>query len=377
MASFFVALHVSLLVSWLIVRVSRAYRLPWEDRQLVGVQKFHAASVPRVGGIGVFLGLAGLASWVLATRTGPGTELSLILSCGLPPLVVGLLEDITKQVGVKTRLLATALSGVLAFHFLDAELRSVQIPGLDWLMTFTWFSMLFTVVAVAGVANAVNIIDGYNGLAAVVVIIALLSLAYVGLQVGDNLVVSMALGGAGALLGFLVWNWPRGLIFLGDGGAYFIGYLVAVLSLLLVVRNRGVVSPWYPFLLFIYPVFETLFSVWRKWMVRGGSPGVPDGLHLHMLVFRRLVRWAVGRRDAASLTLRNSLTAPYLWMLSSVAAVPATLFWRHPQVLQACVAVFCLLYIWLYLRLVRFRAPRWMVISSPRARRPAPPPAKH
>ena len=369
MASFFVALHVSLLVSWLIVRVSRAYRLPWEDRQLVGVQKFHAASVPRVGGIGVFLGLAGLASWVLATRTGPGTELSLILSCGLPPLVVGLLEDITKQVGVKTRLLATALSGVLAFHFLDAGLRSVQIPGLDWLMTFTWFSMLFTVVAVAGVANAVNIIDGYNGLAAVVVIIALLSLAYVGLQVGDNLVVSMALGGVGALLGFLVWNWPRGLIFLGDGGAYFIGYLVAVLSLLLVVRNRGVVSPWYPFLLFIYPVFETLFSVWRKWMVRGGSPGVPDGLHLHMLVFRRLVRWAVGRRDAASLTLRNSLTAPYLWMLSSAAAVPATLFWRHPQVLQACVALFCLLYIWLYLRLVRFRAPRWMVISSPRARR--------
>jgi len=322
-----------------------------------------------VGGLSVSLGLAALSSWTLLTDTGPGQELLLILACGLPALIAGLVEDLTKQVGVKTRLLATALSGVLAFHFLGAELRSVQIPGLDWLMTFTWFSMLFTVVAVAGVANAVNIIDGYNGLAAVVVIIALLSLAYVGLQVGDNLVVSMALGGVGALLGFLVWNWPRGLIFLGDGGAYFIGYLVAVLSLLLVVRNRGVVSPWYPFLLFIYPVFETLFSIWRKSVLRGGSPGMPDGLHLHMLVFRRLVRWAVGRRDAASLTLRNSLTAPYLWMLSSAAAVPATLFWRHPQVLQACVALFCLLYIWLYLRLVRFRAPRWMVISSPRARR--------
>ena len=157
---------------------------------------------------------------------------------------------------------------------------------------------------------------------------------------------------------------PQGLIFMGDGGAYFIGYLMAVLSLLLVARNRGVESPWYPFLLFIYPVFETLFSIWRKWMVRGGSPGVPDGLHLHMLVFRRLVRWAVGQRDAASLTLRNSMTAPYLWMLSSVAAVPATLFWRYPHVLQALVAVFCLLYVWLYLRLVRFRAPRWLVVHS-------------
>lgn len=306
-----------------------------------------------------------------------GHEMLLVLACGVPPLVAGLLEDVTKQVGIKTRLFATALSGALAFLLLGVGVHSVQIPGLDWLMTFTWFSVLFTVVAVAGVANAVNIIDGYNGLAAVVVIIALLSLAYVGLQVGDNLVVSMAMAGVGALLGFLVWNWPRGLIFLGDGGAYFIGYLVAVLSLLLVARNRGVVSPWYPFLLFIYPVFETLFSIWRKSVLRGGSPGMPDGLHLHMLVFRRLVRWAVGRRDAASLTLRNSLTAPYLWMLSSAAAVPATLFWRHPQVLQACVALFCLLYIWLYLRLVRFRAPRWMVISSSRASKPPPPNDRH
>ena len=121
-------------------------------------------------------------------------------------------------------------------------------------------------------------------------------------------------------LGFLLWNWPRGLIFLGDGGAYFIGYLVAVLSFLLVARHRGVVTPWYPFLLFIYPVFETLFSIWRRKVVRGASPGLPDGLHLHQLVFRRLVRWAVGRKDAASLTLRNSLTAPYLRLLSRMAS---------------------------------------------------------
>jgi UDP-N-acetylmuramyl pentapeptide phosphotransferase/UDP-N-acetylglucosamine-1-phosphate transferase len=288
----------------------------------------------------------------------------LILACGLPPLLAGLAEDLTKQVGIKTRLLATALAGVLAFFFLGAQLREVQLPGLDWLMSFTWFSLLFTALAVAGVANAVNIIDGYNGLASVVVMITLLSLAYVAWQVGDSLVLSMALAGVGALFGFFLWNWPRGLIFLGDGGAYFIGYLVAVLSFILVSRHRGMVSPWYPFLLFIYPVFETLFSIWRKRIVRGASPGVPDGLHLHMLVFRRLVRWAVGRRDAASLTLRNSLTAPYLWLLSSLAAVPATLFWRQPHVLQAFVAAFCIVYVWLYLRLVRFRAPRWMVLSS-------------
>jgi UDP-N-acetylmuramyl pentapeptide phosphotransferase/UDP-N-acetylglucosamine-1-phosphate transferase len=364
MVSLFVAFAIALLVSCVIIRASRNGPKAWSDDEIEGVQKFHVLPVPRIGGLAIALGLVGLWSWAGLSDSGPAREMLPILACGLPPLIAGLLEDLTKQVGVRTRLLATALSGVLAFFILGAQLREVQFPGLDWLMGFTAFSLLFTVVAVAGVANAVNIIDGYNGLAAVVVVIALLSLAYVGLQVGDNLVVSMAMAGVGALLGFLIWNWPRGLIFLGDGGAYFIGYLVAVLSLLLVVRNRGVVSPWYPFLLFIYPVFETLFSIWRKKLVRGGSPGVPDGLHLHMLVFRRLVRWSVGRRDAASLTVRNSLTAPYLWMLSSLAAVPATLFWRHPQVLQFFTAVFCVGYVWIYLRLVRFRAPRWMVIHK-------------
>jgi UDP-N-acetylmuramyl pentapeptide phosphotransferase/UDP-N-acetylglucosamine-1-phosphate transferase len=362
--SLLIAFVVSLVVNGLVIRISRARSMPWNDSDVASVQKFHATAVPRVGGVAIAAAIAALGAWTAATSGGPASEIVAVTLCGLPPLLAGLLEDLTKQVGVKTRLLATALAGVLAFFFLGAQLREVQLPGLDWLMAFTWFSLLFTALAVAGVANAVNIIDGYNGLASVVVMITLLSLAYVAWQVGDSLVLSMALAGIGALFGFFLWNWPRGLIFLGDGGAYFIGYLVAVLSFLLVSRHRGVVSPWYPFLLFIYPVFETLFSIWRKRVVRGASPGVPDGLHLHMLVFRRLVRWAVGRRDAASLTLRNSLTAPYLWLLSSLAAVPATLFWRHPHVLQAFVALFCVTYVWLYLRLVRFRAPRWLVIRS-------------
>jgi UDP-N-acetylmuramyl pentapeptide phosphotransferase/UDP-N-acetylglucosamine-1-phosphate transferase len=362
--SLFIAFAVSLIVSGLIVRIARSHALAWEDHDLDGVQKFHATPVPRVGGLGIALGVAVLALWAWLSASPLATEMALLLACGLPPLLTGLLEDFTKQVGVRLRLAATALSGVLAFFLLGAQLREVMLPGLDWLMTFTWFSLLFTAVAVAGVANAVNIIDGFNGLAAAVSAITLLSLAYVGWQVGDALVVSMALAGVGALLGFLLWNWPRGLIFLGDGGAYFVGYLVAVLSFLLVARHRGVVSPWYPFLLFIYPVFETLFSIWRRKVVRGSSPGLPDGLHLHQLVFRRMVRWAVGRKDAASLTLRNSLTAPYLWILSSMAALPATLFWRYPFVLMGFVAAFCVMYVWLYLRLVRFRALRFLMIRS-------------
>jgi UDP-N-acetylmuramyl pentapeptide phosphotransferase/UDP-N-acetylglucosamine-1-phosphate transferase len=364
--SFVLAFVISLVLSGLIVRLARTGSALGSDDDLSGVQKVHARPVPRVGGFAIAVALWLVAAWVAWSGFVHAREFALVLACGLPPLVAGLLEDVTKKVGVRTRLAATALSGVLAFFVLGAQLREVQMPGLDWLMGFTAFSLLFTVVAVAGVANAVNIIDGFNGLASAVVTISLLSLAYVGWKVGDTLVVSMALAGVGALLGFLLWNWPRGLIFLGDGGAYFIGYLVAVLSFILVARHRGVVSPWYPMLLFIYPVFETLFSIWRRKVVRGSSPGLPDGLHLHQLVFRRLVRWAVGRRDAASLTLRNSLTAPYLWLLSSLAAIPATLFWRQPFVLIGFVAAFCITYVWLYLRLVRFRGLRLLVLRSRR-----------
>ncbi len=364
MTSFSIALACSFLVTGLIVRLSRARTLPWDDHQFSGVQKFHAIAVPRVGGLGISVGLIALTAWAAVTGRGPAADLAWILICGAPAFLAGLAEDFTKRVSAKFRLAATMLSGLLAFFLLGAQLSAVAFPGLDWLMGFTAFSLLFTMVAAGGLANAVNIIDGYNGLTAVVASVILMSLAYVAWQVGDNLIVSVALAGTGALVGFLLWNWPRGLIFLGDGGAYFVGYLIAVLSIMLVARHRGVVSPWYPFLLCIYPVFETFFSIWRKRVVRGASPGVPDGLHLHMLVFRRLVRWAVGRRDAASLTLRNSLTAPYLWLLSSIAALPATLLWRHPPALQAAVAVFCVLYVWLYLRLVRFRSPRWLVLRS-------------
>jgi len=363
MTSFFVALLISFLVTGAIVRLSRNRVLVWDDHRLEGAQKFHARPVPRVGGLGVGAGLLALSLWVSFTHKGPVHELWLLWLCGLPALVSGLAEDLTKRVGAKVRLLATMLSGALAWGLLDAQLRDVQLPWLNWLLTFTAFSLAFTAMACAGVANAINIIDGYNGLAAVVSAITLLSLGYVGWQVGDNLVVSVALGGVGALGGFFLWNWPWGRIFLGDGGAYFVGYLLAGLSLLLIAHHPEV-SPWYPFLLCIYPIFETLFSIWRKRFVRGISPGVPDGLHLHMLVFRRLVRWAVGRKDAASLTLRNSLTAPYLWALSCVAAIPATLLWRHPSALKAAVAIFCGLYVWLYLRLIRFRAPPWLVLRS-------------
>lgn len=364
MTSFSLCLLWSFLAAGLIIRTSRRRGgMPWDDNRITDVQKFHLLVVPRVGGVAIASALMALGGWMFVSDRVLAPQFWVVLLAGLPALLAGLAEDVTKRVGVLPRLLATMASGALAFWLAKAEIRRTDVGFLDMLLVHTWASVVFTMIGVGGIANAINIIDGYNGLAAVVASAMFLSLAYVGLQVSDSLVVAMALASTGAIIGFLVWNWPKGLIFLGDGGAYFIGYLLAILVVLLIARHPEV-SPWYGLVLFIYPVWETVFSVWRRRFLKGVSPGLPDGLHLHTLVFRRLVRWAVGRREAASLTLRNSLTAPYLWALSSLAVLPASMLWRHTLWLQVVAAVFCICYLWLYVRLVRFRAPRWLVIKS-------------
>jgi UDP-N-acetylmuramyl pentapeptide phosphotransferase/UDP-N-acetylglucosamine-1-phosphate transferase len=188
----------------------------------------------------------------------------------------------------------------------------------------------------------------------------LISLAYVAWQVGDMFVLVSALTVAGATAGFLIWNYPVGLIFLGDGGAYFIGFMLGELALLLVMRNPAV-STWYAALLLIYPAFETIFSAYRRVFVRGKSPAMPDGIHLHSLIFRRIVQWTVGRKEARALMKRNARTSPYLWFFSLTAVIPATVFWRNTGPLIFFCLLFIISYVWLYARIVRFKSPRWLI----------------
>jgi UDP-N-acetylmuramyl pentapeptide phosphotransferase/UDP-N-acetylglucosamine-1-phosphate transferase len=218
---------------------------------------------------------------------------------------------------------------------------------------------VFTVFAVGGFAQAMNIVDGFNGLAGVVSLIFLGAIAYVAHQVGDQELMWSSLVLGASILGFLLFNYPRGLIFLGDGGAYLIGFLIAEFAVLLVHRNTEV-SPWFALALLVYPIVETVFSIYRKRVLRNQSPGEPDGLHLHMLIHKRWVR----RYRGAGLSdvWANALTAPFLWILALLGAVPAVLFWDQTAVLEAVVVVFTSIYIWLYWRIIRFRAPKSLAL---------------
>lgn len=355
-----VAFAVSLAATLLVIRSARKYAHFWNDNDLSGPQKFHVQPVARIGGLGIVAGI--LAGVTVALRHDPPTGVDglTLLACGLPALIAGLVEDLTKAISPRRRLLSSALSALLAAWLLDAVIVRTAIPGLDWVVSFPIGAVVVSVFAVTGVANAVNIIDGFNGLASMCGVLILLCLSYVGFQVDDLMVAWLALAGVGALLGFFVWNFPAGLIFLGDGGAYFLGFYIAELAILLLHRNPTV-SPMFPLLLCIYPVFETVFSIYRRRFLRAMPPSMPDGIHLHSLIYRRIVRWAVGNHSAKALTRRNSMTSPYLWLLCMFAAIPSVLFWDNTAVLAVLIVVFGVSYVALYWRIVRFKSPRWMV----------------
>jgi UDP-N-acetylmuramyl pentapeptide phosphotransferase/UDP-N-acetylglucosamine-1-phosphate transferase len=362
-----IAFVVSLAATLWAVRTA-SWHVWWSlDHDVSGPQKFHARPVPRIGGIGIFAGLVAVAVALVVIGNGMAKPALLLLACGLPAFAAGLIEDLFKRVSPGKRLLATAVAASLAVWLLDAALKRTDIPGLDWFVAMPAGAALVTVFAVAGIANSINIIDGFNGLASMCVVIMLAALAYVAFQVGDPLIATLALAGIGAVLGFFIWNFPAGLIFLGDGGAYFLGFFVAELSILLISRNPSV-SPIFPLLVCIYPVFETLFSIYRRRFIRALPPSMPDGIHLHSLIYRRVMRWAVGNKSAKAMTRRNSMTSPYLWLLCMLSVVPAVLFWDSSAMLLAFLAVFGLSYVVLYWRIVRFKSPRWLVFPATRPR---------
>ncbi|MET0518160.1 MAG: glycosyltransferase [Burkholderiaceae bacterium] len=358
-----VPFFVAALVTLLVIRSARTHGHLSADLDLSGPQKFHARPVPRIGGVGMYLGLlvcAALTWWLQPSGSMLGFGL---LLCGLPAFAAGLIEDLTKKVSPGKRLLATAISAALAAWLLGAQINRTDIPGLDLLVATSVGATLVTIFVVAGVANSVNIIDGFNGLSSMCVSLMLLAIAYVAYQVGDFEIALWALAGVGAILGFFVWNFPAGLIFLGDGGAYFLGFLLAELGILLIGRHPQV-SPLFALMVCIYPVFETVFSIYRRRFIRATPPGLPDGIHLHSLIYRRLMRWAIGAKDARAITRRNSMTAPYLWMLCTSSLVPAMLFWDSTPMLAACMLLFGIVYVGLYWRIVRFKTPKWLVFRG-------------
>lgn len=321
-----------------------------------GVQKFHTSPTPRVGGLGLLVGL--IVAWYKLPNNSESTDLlKLMLIAGMPAFIFGVAEDLTKRIGVRERLLATMASGILAWWLTGISLTRVDVWGIDSIMTWMPISVAFTAFAVGGVANAVNIIDGFNGLASGTLIICFGALGLISHLSGDSSLVQLCMTLAFVSIGFFLVNFPFGKIFLGDGGAYLMGFLLAWIAVMLPIRNPEV-SVWSPLLACGYPILEVLFSIYRR-VDRALHPGHPDRLHLHSLIKSRMIRKQFGY---LSPTLRNAAVSPLLWMFALVPATLSIIFFENTIWLAASFALSAFIYSTIYARLINFswKLPKYL-----------------
>jgi UDP-N-acetylmuramyl pentapeptide phosphotransferase/UDP-N-acetylglucosamine-1-phosphate transferase len=340
-------------ICYLILRYEDMHSQYSHDHIDSGIQKFHAQPTPRIAGIALLAALLCTLSIELILHEAnfsSGLAMTYFVLACLPVFFGGIIEDVTKNVGVGQRLFFSIISALMAVWLLGGLINRTDIMTLDGFLILTPVAVAFTVLGIAGVCNAMNIIDGCNGIASGYAAITLAAISCIAFQVNDHLVLFLSLGLMGGLLGFLCWNWPHGKIFMGDGGAYLIGFSMAELSILFLFRNPAV-SPWFTAILIAYPITETLFSMFRRKFIAKTKTGQPDAKHFHQLVFSKILH---GQQytDAKQLTWANSRVALFIWLPALLVSIVGTIFWNSTAVLMPLTLLGCVIYVLVYYKLL-------------------------
>jgi UDP-N-acetylmuramyl pentapeptide phosphotransferase/UDP-N-acetylglucosamine-1-phosphate transferase len=304
----------------------------WTNDHRHGVQRAHRDPTPRVGGLALLIGL--MAAFAYAS---PDVRVLLkpMIIASLPAFFFGFAEDLTRRVRWQERLLATICSALLIWWLTGVSVTRIDLAPADWALSFLLISVGFTVFAVAGMSNAFNMVDGLHGLSAGLAVIALAGLAWIAADQGDVSLARLAIICMAVVLGFLLLNFPFGKLFMGDGGAYLIGFLVAWVAVLLPYRNPAV-SPWASLLVCFYPFVEVLVSVARR-AQRAHHPSHPDGLHLHSMLRRRLARRILPwRQHWAS----HAVVSLFIWGYAAVGVLLAVAYAKDTAALiLACLGL--------------------------------------
>jgi UDP-GlcNAc:undecaprenyl-phosphate GlcNAc-1-phosphate transferase len=346
---------VTVVATWLLCRLSKVISIGHDSAQ--GVQKFHVNPTSRLGGVAIFLGLAFSG---FATGNADIKSYSFwILLASLPVWLAGLAEDLTHRVGPTLRLVMATLSAAWLFITLGISVNRTDVWPIDFLLGIPGVPFCITLLVVAGFTHSVNIVDGFHGLACGLVVITLSGLAFMAFNVRDTLLLHLCLTSLAATLGFIVFNWPKGAIFLGDAGAYLIGFWVVELGILLAMRNPQI-SPMAPVVAGLLPLIETLYSMYRRNFVRNNPVNQPDALHLHTLVYRRLLFNPKLTYTANQLNAVNAKVAIFFWVPAAIFVVLACFFADRTLMQLLLMLIYLVMYNWLYQRLVRFNSPLFM-----------------
>ena len=317
----------------------------------MAVQSAHSGFVPRVGGLAIYISILVLIPLLsfgfipLSVVFDLDAEmLTLLILSAAPVFAVGLAEDLGYEMSPKARLIASVISSMVAILLFKVWLDSLGIPGVDTLLMFAPFGILFTIFATVGVVNAFNLIDGLNGLASYVTVSAAVSLSIIAFQAGNAQISIFLVLMVAAVLGFMVLNFPLGKIFLGDSGAYTLGHLL-VWSAIILINSVTEISAFAILLVFFWPVADTGLAIWRRWKL-GNPTDRPDRLHFHQLAMRFLEIRFLGRdrREIA-----NPVATLILTPLISAPQVMGVLFWDNFKASVVSTAGMGLLFMLTYL----------------------------
>jgi UDP-N-acetylmuramyl pentapeptide phosphotransferase/UDP-N-acetylglucosamine-1-phosphate transferase len=337
------------------ILITQRWHLSLSSNDTANVQKLHYTPVPRIGGLAIMAGL--LTATVSTLNSEMFQLLILMLLASLPAFVSGTFEDLSNRVSPMIRLWASLASGVLAWLLTGYVITRVDVWGVDWLLQWLPFAVVFTAFAVAGVVNALNMIDGLNGLAGGVMLISMAAISIISFQIGDSNLAKISFIVAVTVMGFLVFNFPFGRLFLGDGGAYLLGFIGAWLAVMLPMRNPSI-SVWAPLIVFSYPIIEVIFSILRR-RFRAHHPCHPDRLHLHSLIYARLFK-AFTRNWPKP--LRNSFASLLPLCLVSLSCVLAIFFKHSTLLLVICFLIITTVYVFAYVYIIRFGRLRRRII---------------
>jgi UDP-GlcNAc:undecaprenyl-phosphate/decaprenyl-phosphate GlcNAc-1-phosphate transferase len=274
-----IVLTLSLITNGLII-----YFSSWilKHYRYEGIQSIHQGIIPRLGGISIYFGLVISIFIGLSITQNFIVKISLAL---LPLFLVSLREDLKHDVRPVYRLLVAILSALIMVYFFGA-LKNIDLPFLPTIVNSSIFLILLTLLAFTAITHAFNMIDGLNGLAIFVYWSILGCLYFMSHNLSDQLFKELTFLGLFIPLGFFIFNYPFGKIFLGDTGAYILGFICAAMTIYFFNQNPQLMS-WQAILILIYPITEVIYSFVRR-LAKGISPLHPDDQHLHTFMYRHL-----------------------------------------------------------------------------------------
>ncbi len=208
----------------------------------------------------------------------------------IPFFILGIVDDVKINIKPSIRLILMILFLFVSISYNNFYIEKTGIEVLNnWLESSKIFSLIFICLCFLFIINGANLIDGYNGLLGFHSLIILINLFLINYLSENSHLANLLFLKILILSIFLIFNFPRAKIFLGDGGSYFLGAFIAISTIITSIENPEI-SPFYFCILLFYLFFEVFFSFFRKLIKEKSSPIHPDRKHLHMLLYKILLK---------------------------------------------------------------------------------------